>query len=759
MKLLWGLLGSLLWAQEWVGGIIADEDGDALPFVTVRNLRTQEGTYTDLQGRFRIKAYPKDTLELRCVGYEARRISVFTLPETLKLRAQPIELQSVIIRPGENPAYRLIRLLQMNADRWDPLRRPHKYLSYNKLTLSLPDSLQTDTIPPYLLIWETETEKIYYNLSRYKESLLAQSVSGNLPIQSPFSPTSFLPISLYSKRITLLENDIASPIGSEAFEYYEYAISDTFYAGGDTLIQIEFFPRKGRAAWAMYGKLTIALPDGALYALQAETDKIRERSGVFQTPFYRIWHYYEKLGDTLWFPTQLHSEVLLRMRSRQNTPISFLLRSRSFLRSIQLIADTSEIRRAEVVLPDRLPAIRYRAEELTLDEQRSYRLMDSLFSKVKVRRLAWLLDIPTLMTGRIPMGVFNLILRPLVLYHDAEGLRPQIGLETNDSVSRTIRLRLWAGYGLYRWAVAQGSPWRYGAELLFGRLNQAKIFYYDDIRENTLPRLVDENAGRFPDEQSVYEATIRGYSFRWEDMVRERAMGMYMRLFLVNNLTGYASVAGMQRDLFAERWRGMKASAGVEYIHRQTVLRRGGIAWRSEYALPRLHIQGGLVWQEGRSYLRLPFWTQIDFAHSWRWGRWAEIFFRFSTIYSQNLPNLWRPRLRTLPDLYAGIENALAAHPVRHFASVSHYLFFEWSIPNTRFPSSQWTPTMTLHLQGAYADDILYPEGGLSIQKWVPPFVERVFPSLRLLRLGVFVPLRDSLLRERFYVRLMMGHL
>ncbi|MEN3040745.1 MAG: DUF5686 family protein [Bacteroidia bacterium] len=759
MKFLGGLFCSLLWAQGWVEGLITDEEGIALPFVTVRNLRTRQGTYTDLQGRFRIAAEQHDTLEIRCVGYAPLRIQASLVEPMLRLKAQPVEIEPVRILPGENPAHALIRRLQAGAERWNPLRRPHKYLSYNKLTLSLPDTVRSDTMPPYLLIWETETEKSYFSPNRYQEVLKAQRISGNFPIQAPFSPTTFLPISLYTKRITLLENEIASPIGSEAFEYYEYAILDTLYSGKDTLIEIEFFPRKGRAAWAMRGKLTIALPDGALYAIQAETNTLKERSGLFQTPFYRIWHYYERLGDTLWFPTQLHSEVVLQMRGRQGGPLTFLLRSRSFLRSVELIPNPENLRLPEVVLPKQMPSISYRAEELSAEEQRAYQVMDSLFSRAKVRRWTWLFDLPNLLSGRIGMGKLNLIIRPLILYHDAEGIRPQVGLETNDKLSESFRLRGWGGYGLYRWAGAQGSPWRYGAEIIFGKLSHGRLFYYDDVRELTLPRLIDESPIRLPSEQSAYEMTIRSYGFRWEDMVRERAVGTYAQAALLGTVSGYLSVAAIQRNLFAESWRGIKTVAGIEYIHRQTLLLRGGTIWRGEYALPRLHLQSGFLWAEGHRYVLPPFWLQIDLSHTWRWGRWAEVLVRVSTTYSRDLPSLWKVRLRTLSDSYLGMEQTLAAHPIRQYANRVGYLFFEWSIPNTRFPSPKWTPTITFHLQGAYADSQLYPEGGLSVQKLIPPAIERIFPSLRLVRIGLFVPLRASLLRERLYLRLILGRL
>ncbi|MCS7153980.1 MAG: DUF5686 and carboxypeptidase regulatory-like domain-containing protein, partial [Bacteroidia bacterium] len=570
------LLGGILSAQVWVSATVVDSAGEPLPFVSVYNLRAHQGTYTDLQGRFRIEALPTDTIEIRCVGYQTLRVPASSFSAVVRLVEQPIEVMPVVIRPGENPAHELIRRLQAQRGRWDPLGRPHKYLSYNKLTLGLPDSVRSDTLPPHLFLWETETEKVYHSPSRQIETLRAQRVVGNLPVQSILSPTSFLPISLYTDRLRLLENHLISPIGDEALNYYEYAIRDTIFSGKDTLIRIDFFPQRGREAWTLKGQLTIVLPDAALYAFQGEAYIPSFQSSLLQTSFYRIWHYYERLGDTLWFPTQLHSEVKLKVRTAQ-AGVGLILRSRSFLRSVELLRESERPLYPEVVLPEQVPSVEQRAEPLTPEESRSYQVLDSLLRKVELRRWQWLLDLPTLVSGRISLGRVNLIWRPFLLYHEAEGLRPQMGLETNDNLSERFRVRVWVGYGSYRWAGAQGTPWRYGVEGEMGQRWRGRLFYYDDVRELTLPRLLDEQPAFLPGEQRLYEVPVRGYAFRWESMVRERAGGMYLRLPLGGRALGYFSGIVAERSLFGERQQGIVTTFGMEYLHNQVLLRRGGL--------------------------------------------------------------------------------------------------------------------------------------------------------------------------------------
>lgn len=749
----WMLIVSLLFGQKWIEGSVMDSTGDPLPFVSVRNLQTGLGTYTDLQGHFRIAAGERDTLEFRCIGYQTLRILASALSSRIILAEAPIEVAPITIRPGENPAHALIRRLQAHASRWNPLSRPHTYTSYNKLTISLPDTLRNDSLPPYLFLWETETEKSYYSPSRQTETLLSQKITGNLPVQSFLSPTSFLPLSLYEADLRLMERRLISPAGPDALRFYEYAVEDTIYAGGDTLIRVSFFPRRGREAWCLRGQMTIALPDAALANLQGETDYFVSQNGIIQVAFYRIWHYYEKLGDSLWFPTQLHSEVGLQARTSRGLSPPLFLRSRSFLQSIRLLSAEERPSQSVIVLTETPRPLSNRAEPLTPEEAASYTFMDSVLAKMEIRRLKAFLDLPNLISARISVGYLNLILRPLLLYHEAEGLRPQLGIETNDRLSQRWRLRGWLGYGTYRWASAQGTPWRYGAEIEVGKLTRLRAFAYDDVREATLSRLLDESPIFLPGEQRPYEVPVRAYSLRWEAMLRERAAGFSLRFPLLGQVWGYSDSRILERKQFDRQWQGIASTIGIEYLYRQTLIRRGGLTWRAEYELPRLHLQiGGL--RDWNAPSPLSYWLQADFLHKAYWGRWAVMRLRLSAFHGHKLPLLWQHRLRSLPDLYLGSAYALAAHPLQKIASTAFYAFYEWSIPNSRFPTRNWSPVLTFHLQGAYTDKTLYPEGGVSLQSWLPNALLRLFPSLSLTRIGVFFPLVPTIDQTRAYWRI-----
>ncbi|MCS7188447.1 MAG: DUF5686 family protein [Bacteroidia bacterium] len=745
---------SLIWGQV-VSGVILDVRGEPVPHVIIQNLRSGQGTLSDLQGRFSLAALPTDTIELRCLGYEVQKVLASDFPSVFYLPSRSIELAPIVIRSNSDSAALLMQKAIQAGKRWNPLLYPHEYVSYNKLTLTLLDSVSRnkDSLPPILFIWESEAEKVFFDTDHQRETLRAQRVVGNLPIQTVLSPTALQSFSLYEDWLSILDRQLYSPLGKNALEYYEYEIIDTTYAVKETLYTLAFVPKRKREEWGMRGTLTISFPDAALHSLQGESTWNTNENPLYEIFFCKIQQRYEKLGDTLWFPVQLHSEVGLRVRGGEGG-IGLLVKTRSFLGNIKIppVKEKSPSR-VEVIIPLRTlpPDSLQRQEPLTPEESFSYKVLDSLLSKVPVRRLAWLWDLPTLSLGRVAIGEFNLILTPLVLYHNAEGLRPQIGIETNDRLSAVVRGRGWLGYGTYRWAGTQGTPWRYGVEIEWGVLTRLRLYYYDDVRENTLPRLLDEKPTQLMGNHRPYERLARAYAFRWEEMVREKNAGLAFRFPIGSRLSFQLSGGSLYRISFPHQWTGYRVQLDIEYLDYQVLFRRGGILWRSEYKGPRFRFQGGLLTRRGKIRIPTPY-LQGDIWHEWRWGRWAHMYLRGGGGWMKKEP-LWNYRLRTLPDAFIGIPHALAAHPVQVSTAYYAFLFYGWTVPNTRFPSQSWNPLLSFLLQGFYAEERFYPEIGITLQRWVPQKLLRLFPSLSALQIGLYTPLPFSA-RNRIYVRI-----
>ncbi|MCS7162792.1 MAG: hypothetical protein NZ958_05645 [Bacteroidia bacterium] len=750
------LLG-LLRAQVVLEGVVVDSLGLPVPFAAVRNRRTQQGVLTDLAGRFRLLVQWGDSLEIRCLGYALTYVRAEPGSTLIILPAAPIELQPIVIRASDNPAYALVRRLLAAEPQWNPLRRPHAYKSYNKFTITLPDSLRDPVadslLPPVLFLWETETEKVYLSAARQREVLVAQKIVGDLPIRSPFSPTSFQPLSLYESWLYILDQRIASPVGASALAYYDYAIRDTLYEGEDTLVTLSFFPRPGRAEWALTGQMVISLPDAALRSFQGEIRWVPP-GRAFSPVFFKMQQHYTKLGDSLWFPMQLHAEIGL-WAPQAKRDIVLVGRSRSFLWGVEVPPKEKKVFLQESVVEALTPREPQRLEPLTSQERYSYQILDSLIRASGLRRRwGWLMDLPALGLGRLAVGPGYLLLTPLLLYHEAEGWRPQIGWEISERLLPYARVGVWIGYGTYAQAGRLGTPWRYGGFIEVGGLNALRLFFSDDVREVTLPRLLDGSLRLPLGGSSPYESTLRAYAFRWEDLVRERQWGALGRLAVGRGLWVGSSAAYVVRLGPTASWRGYVLSLRGEYFPHALLLRRGALFWRAEYKGPRLAGEIGIL-SPTEPAGQASYWIQLDVWHAWAWGCWAEMEGRFSAghLYRPLSP-LWYFRLRTLSDSYVGMPLALAAHPVPRTSQTVAYLFYTWRIPNRRFPGPSWRPTPALHLQAAWAEATWYPEAGLSLQAWLPQTLLRLLPSLGLLQFGLYTSLQSPRLQQRWYFRL-----
>jgi hypothetical protein len=604
------------------------------------------------------------------------------------------------------------------------------------------------------MIWETETEKLYIDRQRSQEKLLSQRLSGNLRIQSFFSPTSLQPLGLYENWITIVEKRFASPIGLQAFSYYDYELLDTLYQETDTLYHIRFFPLPNKTSWALTGHLYLTVPDYALTSIQGRVQfQGIEASTVFLEAF-ALQQIYEKLGDTLWFPVQLHTEATFRTQlSAKSLPL--YVRSRSYLRAIQVPPDRRTLPGERIIIPSLIPSLAdsSRVEQLTSSERYSYEVLDSLIGQIPVARLGFLFDTPALISGRLPIGFWNLLLRPLLLYQAAEGWRPQVGLETSDRFLTWGRLRVWAGYGTGRAAGLLGSPWRYGGEVEIGQTWLFQLSAATDVVERTLPRLIDERSFFLPLTQVPYERFPRTAAFEWEALVHQRHLLAASRCLLHGRAWGILQAGWVERQApGGPAIQRRLLSSGWEILPKEVLIQRGSLRLRGEIPTWRFRVTAGWL-QPLQGWDRESWFWQADLLQAWQWGRWAKMQIRMSGgQIGPAVPDLWHHQLRTLPQSLLGQAHTLAAHPTRRLGRSFAYAFWMWEVPNNRFPKPrQWTPTLALLAQGGYLDRQIFPEVGFQLRNWLPQTASRYLRALSRLSFALYKRANTTLEKDWFF--------
>jgi hypothetical protein len=490
-------------AQQVIQGRVVDAvTAEPLAFVHVLEEGAREGTTTDIDGRFQLRvAGASATVRFSYVGYGLHTEELAPgAPVIVRMQRTAVELRTVEVLPGENPAHRIIRRVHANRRENDGLRnRPHRYTSYSKAVftgdvdsallrdpdrLAALDSSDREAIDfmqrQHILLMESATRKSFIPPAAEKEEVLAMRVSGLKDPSLLALLASTKTFSIYAPQIVLNEKTYVSPIGPSSTAQYLFILQDTLYQGVDSVFVISYKPRRGKKFDALQGVLYVNT-DG--YALQNVIAEPVDRAGGVSI---KLQQQFEKVQGRAWFPVQLNTFMYFDQVNVNNWKLMGV--SRTYLRDIELDAEIArkEVRGPELVM-DRMAVRReddfwapLRSDSLDHKDLRTYHVIDSIGEAEKFdAKVKWL---GALATGRLPIGPVDLRLDQVLRYNKYENLRLGLGLATNDKVTRYGSLGGYFAYGF------GDQAWKYGGDLTIkprpGRELELKGYYMQDVEES-----------------------------------------------------------------------------------------------------------------------------------------------------------------------------------------------------------------------------------------------------------------------------------
>ena len=252
------------------GKVFDSETKEPLPFVPVMLKGTTIGATTDFDGNFSIStSKPADSAICSYVGYKkltryikSGESQVVNFP----MIAEGYNLSEVVVKAGENPAWRIIRNVIANKEVNNKRKLDaYQYESYNKVEFDLsripkemrekkmfkPIAFVFDNVDsvnsgekPSLPIFITESiSKLYYrsNPSLKKEVIKASKITGiENPSISSIMGDMYQNVNVYDNNILVFGKDFASPISDNGFFYYKYYLEDSVYIGSTRCYQIRF---------------------------------------------------------------------------------------------------------------------------------------------------------------------------------------------------------------------------------------------------------------------------------------------------------------------------------------------------------------------------------------------------------------------------------------------------------------------------------------------------------------------------------------
>lgn len=273
------ILNCSLFAQ--IKGRVTDENNDPLPFASVYLKNTTIGTSANSEGVFMLSV-PRGRHEviIQYMGYkaESRIINYNGSPIELNVALQP-DLLSIaevqIIANAEDPAYAIIRKAIAKRPYYRDLVDTYTCNVYMKGIVRLnevPKQFRSDSVTTaadafldsmgrgILYLSESESEYFYRDGER-KEVMKSSKVSGNV---ADFSFNRFGVLNFYQNTIDFTR-PIINPIADNALSYYRYKlISASYDESGRLVNKIEVIPRRAEDA-AFGGIIYISEPDFRIY--------------------------------------------------------------------------------------------------------------------------------------------------------------------------------------------------------------------------------------------------------------------------------------------------------------------------------------------------------------------------------------------------------------------------------------------------------------------------------------------------------------
>ena len=547
-------------AQMLTGTIVSRQTGEPLPFAAIIEQGTVNGVYSDIDGRFTLALTDSmSAIQISLVGYESLHFeSYLIVPALIPLAPKSNVLAEITIRPGVNPAERIIqRAIDNKAFNNPEGNTAFTYNSYNKLIFgasidstllgdSLPSSLDTnmrDAIQffkqQHLFMMESVTERKYAPPGHSEETILANRVSGLKNTEFFLLGTQLQSFSFYGEAVELLGVKYMSPLAKNSINKYYFELQDTTFLGNDTVFAISFRPRTKKNFPSMTGMLYISTNGYAIQQVVAEP----KQEGKIQ---FKIQQQYTFLDGKKWFPAQLNSSILF---DSSFSAASFPLvgEGRSYIKNVVLGVALNASDFSPVVLqmnPNAEEAndplwAKHREQALTDKELKTYHVIDSVGREIHLDRR--LKAIEALTTGELSVGYVNFDLKQLMSFNNYEGFRLGGGLRTNHRTSEKWNTGGYVAYGF------KDRGFKYGCDALFHLYKKRNAWFKAEYRNDVME--MGGNGIRINEAGSFFSQNI--YRLFVSRMDKREKIQASLNGRLIGNLTatGYINVQSIQSYL------------------------------------------------------------------------------------------------------------------------------------------------------------------------------------------------------------------
>lgn len=477
-------ISNLLLAQETIvqGKVTDAESGDPIPFANVVFKGTSIGVTTDFDGNFLLKtSHPTDSIVVSYIGYHPRTKQIKKGVKqviNVQLAEEITNLQEVVIKAGENPAFEILRNVVKNKSLNDKRKlTAYEYDTYTKIEVDVDnlsekfrqrklvkkitqvldsvDRIAGEDGKPILPLFITESvSKLFYrdNPSLKKESIIKSKINGvgveDGTTVTQFIGSSFQEYNFYQNWLTIVSKDFVSPIADGWRLYYEYDLTDSLYIGQDYCYRLDFFPKSPQDL-AFTGTIWITKNEFALKQIDATMGK---QANINFIEKIRLQQELVKTELGAWLPVK--NRVLIDVGELGKNSAGMLAKfytsnknfvvnkpyDQSFYEKPIELAEDARLHEDDKYW-DTL-----RHEPLSETEKSVYRMIDTLKNIPVVKTYTDILKVVVdgyYNTGKIELGPYL----GTVAWNNIEGFRVQAGFKTNIDFSKRWIYSGSVGYG------------------------------------------------------------------------------------------------------------------------------------------------------------------------------------------------------------------------------------------------------------------------------------------------------------------------
>jgi hypothetical protein len=415
----------------------------------------------------------------------------------VEVTPQFFELQEFTVKPGENPAWRILRSIIAGKEKNNPDNRVNyscKEYSKNRFDLNhFTEKIKKNIlVRPFKYIWNhsdttadgvtylpvllvEKTINHYYKSSpkQKKDYLIAVNTTGLAgPKIMQFVEDLYQAPNFYENYVVILDKNFPSPLNDNYRSNYRFYLTDSSGTGADKVYKISFRPKQNRDL-AFIGEMLI---DSASYALKNITVRFDIRANVNFVRSFLITQNYEPIQSKYWmlkesnvlgdFTVVENSSDLTGFFGRKNATFTdYVIDSvvpKTIFKGNDILTEVDSAKNRSVEYWKL-----HREIELSNEDKGILKMSDSLEKDPKfiIRKKI----ISTIVSGYYPSNLFDIgNFYSFYSYNVIEQSRLKLGFRTIEKLNFPLATSAYIAYGTF------DKKWKYYGSVLLSLGKQEK---------------------------------------------------------------------------------------------------------------------------------------------------------------------------------------------------------------------------------------------------------------------------------------------